>query len=123
MQYLTPSARCISSLQIDELSDLEIPTPCAQSLIALAIALIMGKLHCTGGKDLKIAIEQLHSLSGIDLPTAQYIAMRVPRWTDVFPKEDWEMRNASGCAREGQAENISRKWRPWRSCATFHLCL
>lgn len=122
LHHLSPTAKCIANLQVADLTDLGICAVHAQSLIALATALIIGKLELTGSKDLKIAIEQLLSLPGIDALTAQYIAMRAMNWPDVFPKEDRELCHALGKVSSQRAEEISRSWSPWRSYAALHLC-
>ena len=56
----------------------------------------------------------LKALPGIGDWTAQYIAMRVLRWPDAFPKEDSAVQKNLGGVSAKVAEEMSQRWRPWR---------
>jgi AraC family transcriptional regulator, regulatory protein of adaptative response / DNA-3-methyladenine glycosylase II len=80
-----------------------------------------GALSLEPGANPDLAFEQLVALPGIGPWTAHYIAMRALRWPDAFPKEDIAVRNALGRVSAKQAEEMSQRWRPWRSYAVLHL--
>jgi AraC family transcriptional regulator of adaptative response / DNA-3-methyladenine glycosylase II len=73
------------------------------------------------GADPESTIRQLVAVPGIGPWTAHYMAMRALRWADAFPKEDIAVRNALGGVSAKRAEELSQKWRPWRSYAVLHL--
>ena len=91
--------------------------------MALAEAQIVGQLCLDGGAhpNPDDAIKRLAELPGIGQWTAQYIAMRALRWPDAFPKEDIAVRNNLGGVTAKQAEELSQRWRPWRSYAVMHV--
>ncbi|AZL16082.1 hypothetical protein EF513_05985 [Rickettsiales endosymbiont of Stachyamoeba lipophora] len=118
---LYPTAERISELNVDDLTTLGIIQSRVRSIITLAQQIASGRLKLEAGIDPKITIKQLTVLPGIDDWTAHYIAMRVLRWSDAFPKEDIAVRNNFGGVTAKEAEKISQTWRPWRSYATLHL--
>jgi 3-methyladenine DNA glycosylase/8-oxoguanine DNA glycosylase len=61
------------------------------------------------------------ALPGLGPWTAQYIAMRVFRWPDAFPREDLILRRSFGGVSPTRVEAASQPWRPWRSYAVMHV--
>ena len=47
--------------------------------------------------------------------------MRALRWPDAFPKDDIAVRNNLGGVSAKEAEELSQRWRPWRSYAVMHV--
>jgi len=121
MTRLTPTAKRIARASVDDISSLGIVSARAKCIIAIAKAFDSGKLLLTPGENPDDAIVQLVELPGIGPWTANYIAMRALRWPDAFPKEDIVIRNKLGGITPKQAEELSQKWRPWRSYAVLHL--
>jgi AraC family transcriptional regulator of adaptative response / DNA-3-methyladenine glycosylase II len=66
-------------------------------------------------------VRRLTEIPGIGPWTAHYIAMRVLRWPDAFPREDKVLRDALGGISAREAERQAEAWRPWRSYAALHL--
>jgi AraC family transcriptional regulator of adaptative response / DNA-3-methyladenine glycosylase II len=93
----------------------------AAAIIALARAVHTGELKLDPGLGPESERAQLLTLPGIGPWTASYIAMRVSRWPDAFPKEDIAVRTSLGGVSARRAEELSHPWRPWRSYAVMHL--
>ena len=121
LTYLTPTAGHIAELTVDEISQWGIISNRSKSIIALAKAVVKGDLKFKLGMDPTVMIEELIKLPGIGPWTAHYIAMRALGWPDAFPKEDLAIRNHLGKITARQAEELSQKWRPWRSYAVMHI--
>jgi AraC family transcriptional regulator of adaptative response / DNA-3-methyladenine glycosylase II len=108
-------------VSVDELATLGIIQSRARSIIAAAQAIASGRLTLEPGAEPGEAIERLIALPGIGPWTAQYIAMRALRWPDAFPSEDVVLRKRLGGISARQADDLSQRWRPWRSYAVLHL--
>jgi AraC family transcriptional regulator of adaptative response / DNA-3-methyladenine glycosylase II len=123
LDRLSPTAKRIAGVGVGELSALGIIQSRARSIIALAEEVASGRLKLDAGASPDATIEQLVALPGIGRWTAHYIAMRALRWPDAFPKEDVALRKNLGGVSAARAEELSQRWRPWRSYATMHLWL
>ena len=121
LTHLSPLAGRVAAASVDEIASLGIIQTRARSLIAIAEEMESGRLRLDSGADPAAVIAQLIELPGIGAWTAHYIAMRVLKWADAFPKEDIALRNALGGVSAARAEQLSQPWRPWRSYATIHL--
>jgi len=123
LNRLTPAPEKIATASIDKLARLGIVGARCKTIIALAKAQASGKLSLAKAnpQDPESTIDRLTELPGIGQWTANYIAMRVLRWPDAFPKEDIAVRNNLGRVTAKQAEAMSQAWRPWRSYAVLHL--
>ena len=123
LNRLTPAPEKIATASIDKLARLGIVGARCKTIIALAKAQVSGKLSLekANPQDPESTIDRLTELPGIGQWTANYIAMRVMRWPDAFPKEDIAVRNNLGRVTAKQAEAMSQAWRPWRSYAVLHL--
>lgn len=121
LSRLTPLPHRIARASVDDIARLGIVSARAASLIALASAVRAGDLRLEAGAHPDATVAQLTALPGIGLWTAHYIAMRVLRWPDAFPKEDVALRNRLGGVTAKRAEQLSQPWRPWRSYAVLHL--
>ncbi len=123
LNRLTPLPARIAAASVDEVAMLGIIAARARSIIALARAQRNGALSLDSGAhhNPDESIRCLAELPGIGQWTAHYIAMRALRWPDAFPKEDIVVRNNLGGVTARQAEELSLKWRPWRSYAVMHI--
>ena len=117
---LSPLPENIAKTNVDIIK-LGVVSARAKCIIALAHAYVAGALQLDAGTHPEIAIKQLVALPGIGPWTAHYIAMRALRWPDAFPKEDIAVRNYLDGVTAKQADEMSQKWRPWRSYATLHI--
>jgi len=118
---LSPSADTIAKASVSDVANLGIVSARAKSILALARVFHSGALKLEAGADPDAVARQLVALPGIGPWTAQYIAMRALRWPDAFPKEDIAVRKNLGGASAKEAEQLSQKWRPWRSYAVVHV--
>jgi AraC family transcriptional regulator of adaptative response / DNA-3-methyladenine glycosylase II len=121
LSRLPPPPERIVEAGAQEIAALGIIRARAEGIAALAEACASGKLRLEPGPDPEAAMARLAALPGIGKWTAQYVAMRVLRWPDAFPKEDIAIRNRLGGIGAKQAEEMSRAWRPWRSYAVMHI--
>jgi AraC family transcriptional regulator of adaptative response / DNA-3-methyladenine glycosylase II len=121
LSRLSPLASRIAAATVDDIARLGVVSARAKSIIEMAGAFHSGALSLEPGANPDAAVESLVALPGIGPWTAHYIAMRALRWPDAFPKEDIAVRNALGRVSAKQAEEMSQRWRPWRSYAVLHL--
>jgi AraC family transcriptional regulator of adaptative response / DNA-3-methyladenine glycosylase II len=123
LDRLTPSAERVARTDADQLAELGIIRARAQGMRASAQGQSSRELSLDNGNhpDPEGMIERLVELPGIGRWTAQYIAMRALRSPDAFPKEDIAVRKKLGGITAKEAEQLSERWRPWRSYAVLHL--
>jgi AraC family transcriptional regulator of adaptative response / DNA-3-methyladenine glycosylase II len=123
LNRLTPAAERVVRTDGGQLAELGIIRARAQCILAIAQSQSSPELSLGHGHHPKpeAMIERLVELPGIGRWTAQYIAMRALRWPDAFPKEDIAVRKKLGGITSKQAEQLSERWRPWRSYAVLHL--
>jgi AraC family transcriptional regulator of adaptative response / DNA-3-methyladenine glycosylase II len=123
LNRLTPVSARLAGCTIDDLARHGIVSARCNGIIALAQAEASGALPLDNGipHDPAEAIARLVELPGIGHWTAHYIAMRALRWLDAFPKGDIAILNNLGGVTARQAEEISQRWRPWRSYAVLHI--
>lgn len=117
-----PDVATIAALDPDSLA---LPRRRGQTVVALGQALADGDLTLDVGADAEEARSTLRTLPGIGTWTADYIAMRGLGHPDVMLSRDLVVRHAfshMGLACTPAAiDELSRRWRPWRSYATLHL--
>jgi AraC family transcriptional regulator of adaptative response / DNA-3-methyladenine glycosylase II len=121
LTHLSPTVQHVAAASTDTIGSLGIIRTRALSLIAVAKEMRDARLALEPCANPEAVIDRLVELPGIGAWTAQYIAMRVLRWPDAFPRGDIALRNALGGVSETRAEQLSEPWRPWRSYATIHL--
>jgi AraC family transcriptional regulator of adaptative response / DNA-3-methyladenine glycosylase II len=122
LTHLFPTAEVLATA---DLSNIGLPQARAQTISALAQAVVENPMVLEGLNSLDETITALMEIKGIGNWTAQYIAMRVLGEPDAFPASDLALRQAlttgdelvSAKAVEQQAET----WRPWRSYAAMFL--
>jgi AraC family transcriptional regulator of adaptative response / DNA-3-methyladenine glycosylase II len=109
-----------------DLSGLGMPRSRAETLSALAAAVVADAHFFDANRDLTEATAQLRAVRGVGDWTAQYIALRQLREPDAFPHGDVALVRALE-AREGRRRSFSELllradvWRPWRAYAAQHL--
>jgi AraC family transcriptional regulator of adaptative response / DNA-3-methyladenine glycosylase II len=123
LNRLTPAPAHVADASVNDVARHGIVAARCKSIIALAAAQGPGGLCLDGGAhhNPDDSIKRLTELPGIGHWTAHYIAMRVLRWPDAFPKEDIALRNNLGGVTAKEAEVLSQSWRPWRSYAVMHV--
>lgn len=121
LTHLSPVAERVAKASVDDIGKLGIVSQRARCIIALANAVVSGDLQLEAGANPETVIKQLTTLPGIGPWTAHYMAMRILRWPDAFPKEDIAVLNNLGGVTKKQAEEMSQSWRPWRSYAVLHI--
>jgi AraC family transcriptional regulator of adaptative response / DNA-3-methyladenine glycosylase II len=121
LTHLSPMPERVAKASVDDIAKLGIVGARARSIIALAKVIVAGELQLEAGANPEAAIARLIELPGIGPWTAHYMAMRILRWPDAFPKEDIAVLNNLGGVTAKQAEEMSQAWRPWRSYAVLHI--
>ncbi|MDJ0702581.1 MAG: DNA-3-methyladenine glycosylase 2 family protein [Leptolyngbyaceae cyanobacterium MO_188.B28] len=110
-----------------ELTEIGLPRVRAQTISALAAALVKTPNWLQTFTDLDDAISGLRQIPGIGEWTAQYIAMRALHEPDAFPASDLGLLRAMGQhskpMTQKQLLQIAEAWRPWRAYAAMHLWL
>lgn len=100
-----------------------------RALLALAQAVLAGRLVLDGSAPLAQTLAALTALPGIGDWTAQYIALRALRWPDAFPAGDGVLQERLGTRQAGSTprqrltatEAASAAWRPWRGYAVLRI--
>lgn len=104
-----------------------IPMPRARAtaLVGLARAVADGELTLDPGSDRDEAVARMLALPGIGPWTASYVAMRALGDPDAFMPSDLGVRQglrALGLPSDPRgADEVARKWRPWRAYALQHV--
>lgn len=93
----------------------------AQTIRALAAAVVDGRVHFRAGQSLDAFVEALVALPGIGPWTAHYIAMRALGHPDAYPFGDLIVRRALGDPTPRAERAMADAWRPWRSYVVLHL--
>ncbi len=103
--------------------DLPMPRSRGRALVGLCRALADGDLRLDRGSERGDVRDRLLALPGIGPWTADYVAMRALGDPDVFLPTDVGVRRAlDGLGHDpAAAEQLSARWRPWRSYGLMHL--
>jgi AraC family transcriptional regulator of adaptative response / DNA-3-methyladenine glycosylase II len=117
---LFPSARVLAGVDPD---DLPMPRSRARALVGLCAALDRGEVSLDRSAERADVHRRLLALPGIGPWTADYVALRALGDPDVFLPGDVGVRRALAGLGEDptDAEQLSRRWRPWRSYGLMHL--
>jgi AraC family transcriptional regulator of adaptative response / DNA-3-methyladenine glycosylase II len=121
LAHLCPTPARIARVNVSDIARLGIVSVRAGSIIAMAQAIVAGRLHLEAGANPETTIAQLVAMPGIGPWTAHYMAMRILRWPDAFPKGDVAVLNNLGGVTSRQADEMSQAWRPWRSYAVLYI--
>jgi AraC family transcriptional regulator of adaptative response / DNA-3-methyladenine glycosylase II len=112
--WLLPTAPRVASAGACRLQSLGVPQVHAEALVAIAVAMVDGRLELHAGGDPVEARRALLAISGVSDQLATMIIMRALSWPDAFPVSASDLASASIVAR-------ADKWRPWRAYALLHL--
>ncbi|HEY4134555.1 MAG TPA: AlkA N-terminal domain-containing protein [Alphaproteobacteria bacterium] len=121
LTHLAPTPERLARADVDDIAKLGIVGARARCIVAVAKAVSAGELRLEAGADPDAVIARLMDMPGIGPWTAHYMAMRILRWPDAFPKEDVAVLNNLGGITPKEAEAMSQAWRPWRSYAVLHI--
>lgn len=132
-QYnMFPRPQALAKTTPAELRAIQISGPKARYIIAISEAIATGGLDLDALSSLAPADaqEKLLALKGVGAWTTHYVSMRALGHPDCLPAADvglqkamqyfYGMRKQPAMAR---VESMARKWRGWRSYATFYLWL
>lgn len=123
LNHAFPAAEVLAAAEGDALGQLGIVRQRQAAIVAIARAVVEGKVQLHPGADVQATVAALKELPGIGEWTAQYIAMRALRWPDAFPAGDVALHKALGVQQAKQpareAEAASQAWKPWRSYAVI----
>ncbi|MCW2812352.1 MAG: DNA-3-methyladenine glycosylase 2 family protein, partial [Friedmanniella sp.] len=98
------------------------PRARGRALVGLCRALAAGEVRLDRSTARAEVRAGLLALPGIGPWTADYVAMRALGDPDVFLPTDIGVRRAlQGLGATGDVEELSRRWRPWRSYGLLHL--
>ncbi len=127
-----PEPAALASSTPAELRQIQISGPKARYMIGISRAVLDGALDLEAlqAADPATAYERLLALKGVGAWTAQYVGLRALGHLDCLPAADVGLQNMVEMfygmrQRPGPAaiEKLARKWRGWRSYATFYLWL
>jgi AraC family transcriptional regulator of adaptative response / DNA-3-methyladenine glycosylase II len=121
LSRLFPTAERLAKLTESAIAKHGIIRSRATAILALARALVGGRLSLEPTADVPATLTALEALPGIGPWTAQYIAMRALAWPDAFLHPDVAVQKAMGQRDRRAALASSLAWRPWRSYAVLHL--
>ncbi len=120
--HLFPAAEVLAKADI---AGIGLPRSRADAIRRLATAVLNRSVTFDPTPDAESLIDQLRSIPGIGLWTAEYVAMRALGEPDIFPAGDLGLRRALADGADMPTECAVRRraeaWRPWRTYAAFHL--
>jgi AraC family transcriptional regulator of adaptative response / DNA-3-methyladenine glycosylase II len=93
----------------------------AEGVRALSRAVCDGKISFTGTVNSQALLNGPCHIPGIDVWTAQYIAMRALGETDAFPLGDLALVRSLGLTSNSALESRAESWRPWRAYGAMYL--
>jgi AraC family transcriptional regulator, regulatory protein of adaptative response / DNA-3-methyladenine glycosylase II len=92
----------------------------AETIRALARAVLDGGINFAGIVDSEAFLDRLREIVGIGKWTAQYVAMRALGQTDAFPSTDLGLLRVMNLT-SSELERRSQAWSPWRAYAAMYL--
>jgi AraC family transcriptional regulator of adaptative response / DNA-3-methyladenine glycosylase II len=116
--HLFPSPKIMAGC---DLASMCVPADQAQTIRAFSRAICNGRIHFEALANLEDFIARVSEIPGIDLWTAQYIAMRALGEPDAFPSGDPVLQRTLGLTSAAELERRAESWRPWRSYASMYL--
>src|SRR5262249_25009084 len=98
-----------------------LPKGRAETIRALARALIDKRISFSAVMNVEEFRSQLLALPGIMNWTAQYVAMRTLGDPDAFPASDLGLLRSASLIDKGELTRRAEAWRPWRAYAAIYL--
>jgi len=120
---LVPSAATVADAGVSRLAELGVPRPRAELIVAVAGAVVDGKLKLTPGGNVAAARRALGQIDGLGGPLANAIVTRAMHCPDAFPASDRGLQRAAGVSSAEVLRVRAEAWRPWRAYAALHLAL
>jgi AraC family transcriptional regulator of adaptative response / DNA-3-methyladenine glycosylase II len=121
LSHLFPKPEILAEANLEGIG---IPAQQAQTVAALAKAVMAGRLTFDSVKGARNTATQLHTLLGLEEDTSSYIAMRALGDPDAFSCKSLAFRRALASHRNPVSpEEVSRifeGYRPWRAYAAMH---
>jgi AraC family transcriptional regulator of adaptative response / DNA-3-methyladenine glycosylase II len=121
LTHTSPTASQIAHANKAALVRLGMTSARAQSVLALANAVLSRELVLEPGIFDRAMLDKLQALPGVGDWTSQYIAMRALCWPDAFPASDLGICKALKEKKREKILELAEQWRPWRSYAVMHL--
>src|SRR5262249_9515612 len=121
LKRLSPSPDRLADAATAELTALGITAKRAETIRALARAVVAGALRREPGPAPDATVARLCQLPGVGEWTASYVAMRALRWPDAFPHGDLGLRKRLAAPSPRRLGEAAEAWRPWRAYAAMHL--
>jgi AraC family transcriptional regulator of adaptative response / DNA-3-methyladenine glycosylase II len=125
LTHVTITPQRMAAESVDFIKTIGIPRTRAATLVALGRAVAADELpELVTGKSVNEPLEfvrRFMTLPGIGVWTAEYVAMRVLRWSDAFPAGDLGLRSAMGRISARELRAAAAPWSPWRAYAAQHL--
>ena len=118
LSYLFPTAETLANAKLESIG---LTGARAETIRALARAVVRGKIKFSGVIDSEDFLQRLCEIPGIGQWTAQYVAMRALREPDALPASDLGLLRGLGLETSGELERRSQAWRPWRAYAAMYL--
>jgi 3-methyladenine DNA glycosylase/8-oxoguanine DNA glycosylase len=115
---LFPAAPALAEADI---ACIGLPKTRAETIRALARAVIEGRIAFSAGTNVDEFQSRLRELPGIGDWTAQYVAMRALGDPDAFPAGDLGLRRGSSIDDPRELARHAERWRPWRAYAAMYL--
>ncbi|VAW31156.1 Methylphosphotriester-DNA--protein-cysteine S-methyltransferase (EC 2.1.1.n11) / DNA-3-methyladenine glycosylase II [hydrothermal vent metagenome] len=109
-----------------DIASIGLPEKRAETVRAVASALLTDSLRWDTAKSLDEAIEMLTVMPSIGVWTANILAMRIMGESDAFPATDLVLRKAvvprnAPAMKAAELEQMAEPWRPWRAYAAQML--
>jgi AraC family transcriptional regulator of adaptative response / DNA-3-methyladenine glycosylase II len=104
-----------------DLTNCGMPKARAETIRALARAVVQGRICFDGRVDSEALLQRMCEIPGIGPWTAHYVAMRALGEPDAFPKGDLGLLRALGSRSARELEQRAEGWRPWRAYAAMYL--
>jgi AraC family transcriptional regulator of adaptative response / DNA-3-methyladenine glycosylase II len=121
LSHAFPDAAATAALSAQAVAAIGVPLARARTIVALARAVVDGRLLLEPGAPVVPAMRALLEIPGVGEWTAEYVAMRALGWPDAFPAGDLGVQRALGVTTARAARQRAEAWRPWRAYAVMHL--
>ncbi len=121
LTHAAPTAATLARAPLDAVAAIGLPRTRAATVIALAQAVVDGRVRWDRPRDPIAQMAALTAIPGVGPWTASYLAMRALAWPDGFPAGDLVLQRQLGVTSRAAAEAASAAWRPWRAYAAMHL--
>lgn len=121
LSRLAPRPEIIAKQSRETIISLGLTKKRAETVLALAQAIVNKDLDLTMGVDAREAEEKLLAIPGIGPWTAQYIAIRAFADADALPHSDLGLFKALQVKTSKEVIAATEKWRPWRAYGALYL--